>query len=491
MSRRRKILVAVIVVLALAIFIPVIHHYQLRFAVEKYIAELKAKGEPMELAQVIPPPVPPEKNSTPFITNAIYHLKENSIAATNYLFAMRIIAPGRAMIGWQQPDIRGDATNTWQELGDELAEASNNLIQLRNLNDRPLLDFNLNYGQGWSMPIPHLSKLKRTAQWLDASALYNLHQGKSSAACADVHTMLAIVNGETEERTTISQLVRVAIAAIAENATWEILQATNVSEEDLAQLQQDWQSPEFIRAYEHTLLLERVVAMLTFNQTRQSDFKKMLVPMRGKWTETQWDLFWSYKDEMLGLQAFQVVIDAARMAETNNSFQPVQAFVHTNFVRLNLEKENGETQMTNDLNLNDEAHVMFTSSAYASFSAIRKIIKMETGRNVIVAAIALKRYQLKRGNYPPDLNSLVPEFLSAIPLDLVDGKPLRYKLNSDGTFLLYSVGENDVDDGGNPSLEKGVESSSYYWQNPHALDWVWPQPATQAEIQNYYAHPPK
>jgi hypothetical protein len=115
-----------------------------------------------------------------------------------------------------------------------------------------------------------------------------------------------------------------------------------------------------------------------------------------------------------------------------------------------------------------------------------KTMRVETARQTTVSAIALKRYQLKHGNYPPDLNSLVPEFVSAVPLDPVDGQPLRYRRNADGTFLLYSVGENGMDDGGDPSLEPGVTSSNYAWQNPHALDWVWPQPATAAEIQNYY-----
>src|ERR1700690_199012 len=121
MSRRLKILIALGIVLGVAIVFPVIHHYQLRAATEAYIPQLKARGEPMDLAQVIPPPVPAEQNSAPLITNAIYHLKEDCIAKTNYLFAMNMIAPGRAMIGWQQPDIRGEATNTWQELGAELA----------------------------------------------------------------------------------------------------------------------------------------------------------------------------------------------------------------------------------------------------------------------------------------------------------------------------------------------------------------------------------
>ena len=33
----------------------------------------------------------------------------------------------------------------------------------------------------------------------------------------------------------------------------------------------------------------------------------------------------------------------------------------------------------------------------------------------------------------------------------MDGQPLRYRRNADGTFLLYSIGENGKDDGGNPS----------------------------------------
>ena len=60
------------------------------------------------------------------------------------------------------------------------------------------------------------------------------------------------------------------------------------------------------------------------------------------------------------------------------------------------------------------------------------------------------------------------------------------RFTPDRKAVIYPIGENGVDDGGDPSLEKGVESSSFYWQNPRALDWVWPQPATEAEIQRYY-----
>ena len=61
--------------LGVAILVPVIHHYQLRAATEAYIAQLKAQGEPMELAQVIPPPVPPEQNGAVISKALAHHLK--------------------------------------------------------------------------------------------------------------------------------------------------------------------------------------------------------------------------------------------------------------------------------------------------------------------------------------------------------------------------------------------------------------------------------
>ncbi len=130
--------------------------------------------------------------------------------------------------------------------------------------------------------------------------------------------------------------------------------------------------------------------------------------------------------------------------------------------------------------------------AGAFMATLRKAMRIETTRNVVITAIALKRYELQHHHLPDTLDELVLEFLKSVPTDYMDGQPLRYRRNADGTFLLYSVGDNGKDDGGNPAWEKTDVTTDYYdWQNPHALDWVWPQPATPEEIQNYYAHPPK
>jgi hypothetical protein len=43
------------------------------------------------------------------------------------------------------------------------------------------------------------------------------------------------------------------------------------------------------------------------------------------------------------------------------------------------------------------------------------------------------------------------------------------------------VGENAVDDGGNPASATPATQKSFYWLDHKALDWVWPQAATAPE----------
>lgn len=62
--------------------------------------------------------------------------------------------------------------------------------------------------------------------------------------------------------------------------------------------------------------------------------------------------------------------------------------------------------------------------------------------------LALRAYQLTHGNLPQDLTALVPEFLDAVPVDDFDGQPLRY---APDRKIVYSVGQNLKDDGGDDS----------------------------------------
>ena len=67
---------------------------------------------------------------------------------------------------------------------------------------------------------------------------------------------------------------------------------------------------------------------------------------------------------------------------------------------------------------------------------------------MVIAALALKRHQLKHGKLPADLPALVPEYLPALPRDFLSGASLIYERLSDEQFTLRSAGENGQDDRG-------------------------------------------
>ena len=86
-------------------------------------------------------------------------------------------------------------------------------------------------------------------------------------------------------------------------------------------------------------------------------------------------------------------------------------------------------------------------------------------------AMALERYRLARGEFPESLNALAPHFIGEIPHDVINGQPLHYRRTKDGQFVLYSVGLNETDDGGQVGLAKNGDLDI------RAGDWVWRYPA--------------
>jgi hypothetical protein len=80
-------------------------------------------------------------------------------------------------------------------------------------------------------------------------------------------------------------------------------------------------------------------------------------------------------------------------------------------------------------------------------------------------ACALERYRLAHGEYPDKLDALAPEFISGLPHDVIGGEPYKYHRTAD-SFVLYSVGWNEIDDGGQIGMKGHSTDISQG-------DWVW------------------
>ncbi len=69
-----------------------------------------------------------------------------------------------------------------------------------------------------------------------------------------------------------------------------------------------------------------------------------------------------------------------------------------------------------------------------------------------VTGLACERYRSACGSWPSALEDVVPRFISSLPVDPFDGKPLRFR-PANGQITIYSVGENGRDDGGQTESE--------------------------------------
>lgn len=77
-------------------------------------------------------------------------------------------------------------------------------------------------------------------------------------------------------------------------------------------------------------------------------------------------------------------------------------------------------------------------------------------------ACAAERFKTANGEFPRSLAELAPKWIAALPPDVVNGEPLRYRANPDGGFTLYSRALNQKDDDGH---------AGYADEDPK--DWVW------------------
>jgi hypothetical protein len=267
---------------------------------------------------------------------------------------------------------------------------------------------------------------------------------------------------------------------------WEALQNDGWSDDDLARLQASCQKPEFIMAMTHALEGERIFADAGYDLCRKSnDDAFNTLEWQTAWAEQEdqpratsrffrkqiycriWRFAWSYQDQRHNLEELQALVEITRKAAIAKSYSDSMPFI------------NKITMETEKRNWYDRLRFGVAQSGLSLSRADARAMHIETERSQILCAIGLKRYVLRHGQFPASLDDLVPEFLPAVPTDYMDGKPMKYRLNADGSFLLYSAGEDGKDDDGDISLPPERNKSLNLWARK---DFIWPAPALPDEV---------
>jgi hypothetical protein len=302
-------------------------------------------------------------------------------------------------------------------------------------NSRYPIDLSL----GFETLSPYLTDIRRCSFLLELEAFYSAENNKQDIAVQSIKSIFGVARSLAEEPVTVSQLVRVSCQVVAVSILERIIDRTNLTDEQFADLfqvvtsDQDQSASGILRA----LVGERCQALSIFKNPviLNNDLVGHNIPPKP--------ILEAYK--ALGFAD----MDAIEYLDMMNSYikaAQVPPYLRQDAVKA-VELKHGSIPKRRIL----------LRAFVPKFSRIIALdLRNISGLRTAQAAIAVQRYRLASGRLPETLKDLVPDYLEEVPLDPFDGKELRYKKLETG-YVIYSIGEDLKDDGGVEMPSSGKE----------------------------------
>lgn len=419
---------------------------------------------------------------------------------------MSVVGSNAALVVWKQAKLppRPDPyywlprkrfeEDLWPELREILNEDRAGLDRASEAALSGPVRFDLAASHGTAMSLPHLAALRNLAQLLGTRATLELHDGNQDAAWTNLLASTRLITAWDPEPYEISHMVQFVCADLAYNVTWQALQSGDWADDRLALLQREWEAVDFFHGLPETQAFARACAADSCQSDRREPLGPSFVlreafrsPLNAWHGFTQhWSQVWyrhhgSYEDEralLLYYRDRELQVRCALQCATWSEMRPLPGT--TNMAPILAPLQSGyQTRAVSTL----DRMAMQLRSMSQGRSLLGLAAEAEARRRILIAAIVLERYRGRHGSYPKALQELVPELLQSTPVDFMDGKPLRYRLTADGHFVLYSVGLDCVDDGGNDRWRwRKDPNGPPSYDTPGAFDLVWPRPASAVEV---------
>jgi len=453
---------------------------------EKFKGEWEAKGERFELAAFLPKPVPDDQNfaMTPFLAPS----GEAPGGDTNASRIRTVDVYGGSGRG-EAPVVgsleRGTLTDLreWQKFyrsntnfasPSEPQDPAKDVLlalgrfapvlkELQEAGRRPHTVFPVHDEVNLEAVLSYLSRLKAIVLVLHVRGVAFLENNQAGEALSDVKLSFRLAEATKAEPLLISHLVRIAISSISVSSVWEGLARHRWTEPELVDLQTLLGSMDLLADYEHVLRGERAFSNAMMSRLRRGQEGGDVPAESGMRTVRR--LFRMaptgllYQNQLRINQVCQLrvlpAIDAGQhRVDVEQSDQLADA---------------PEIRKATPYNI--LARILFPAFAKCHAKTARAQVILDQA----VVGCAAERFRIANGQYPEKLEALVPRFINKIPTDVINGKPLGYRRSADGQFVLYSVGWNQKDDGGQVVLNKGTTPR----QNADQGDWVWSYPTAK------------
>lgn len=437
---------------------------------ERLKAELRAKGEKLTLDELMAGTVSTNRASSRAadMERIVKALRARSLRVEN-LEVLHHLGDGSVEPVWSRTNLLTTAgksspgsTHEWSALKEDLAAVETEMAEALALVAVPDMDAGLNYDISSSV-YEHRSTKNYLIRWLAALHALHLRDGRHADARLALDAATQLVAWHRDELTVEDQRSRIALATVALNLTWSTMQSKVLSDERLKELLDRWQAlgmaDQFLRALE----VERAIGQRAFAVAHERGVSELLGASE-RVLEPLWRMT-ANRDEEFFLRQFQAILDMARNGARAMSFGQVKTQLAAK-----------DAELGALLSSWRRVEFLVTGMTRVGYAANERIQqgfhRYETHRSMSLAALALELHRRKHGRHPDSLEQLMPELLPSVPVDWMDGKPIRYRLNPDGTFTLWSVGDNLTDDGSDASGAPVNMRRNTIWEG---RDAVWPR----------------
>lgn len=458
MKKRRLLIVVVMVLTVGAISVLFVSRYSRHQTLSAYVEELRARGEKITFAELIASLSSNTNDSLAVLTNVVLQLGPLPGDATN-IDIMHYVGPGRAQVAWRVGEptwavspVRSPHI-TWTDVGNRVTQMAAPLDKLRQAMKAPVPNagFRTNY---FERATPFRA-VQSAANWLASEALWDLHEGRRADALVSIQAIAGLANLHREEYSLVSQMTRAAVAGLGLSLTWEALQTKKWSDEQLLALQKCWEGFDFLETAEKGMEGERCMGRESIKKYREENSLT-----EKRLSKLYFESIFLDSDLLFQLRHIQDYVEQTRALRAGRPWSEVSDLLDKFDARIDA--------LTNSL---QRFRYLLTILASPHFKrAVSVSVHRETERRLTVTAIALNRCEHKYGQFPPSLDRLVPEFLTAVPQDCMNGESLRYQRKGNDPFILYSVGEDGRDDSGDSNPAK-ANGKSGLWEG---RDAVWP-----------------
>lgn len=476
---------------------------------EKYRRDAEARGVVMDMAKFIPPPVPDDQNfaMTPFLA-PIYDMNPEPLKPgqsrwrdTNAYARIDDFAKDF----FKAADSDGVSTNGklkdlkmlldhWKNPGEKTLakypasaalrkEAALALLEkmepyqpvmqeLREAAKRPYSRFGIKYDteDPAAILLPYLAKIKRLCRYAAFQGEVELAADKNEEAFQDLQLEFKLCDSMIDEPIIISELVRIAALTITVNDfIIEGIATHKWTDSQLEKIQEHFEGLNMIKEGDHCLQGERVGFGVEFyNYLRKN---RSVLKDNGLWNfdgTSTGSPYAAYAYFPSGWLYMEQVNHHRWFDHFATGVEPDFSRLHPKILDEPAEWETNKSSILTHMLIKHDVFEMLLTPALNKY--ISKCARGQTMVDELVVACAIERNRLAGNPLPEKLESLVPQYLKKVPLDVIGGEPLKYRRVDEKHFLLYGVGWNETDDGGIAARKSGKDAGPDYTKG----DWVWP-----------------